>query len=164
MNAMDLQTPSLRLVAQTRDEVQAMIDGMPPEVRAQVSADWLARLHASTTTDPWVHGFRIFHRTSGAVVGTCSFKGPPSDGMVEIAYGIEPEAQGKGFATEAARALVDYAFTSPEVRKVLAHTLPEPNASTRVLAKCGFRHAGEVIDPEDGLVWRFEKLMDGKAP
>jgi RimJ/RimL family protein N-acetyltransferase len=31
------------------------------------------------------------------------------------------------------------------------------NASARVLAKCGFRRVGEVIDPEDGLVWRWEK-------
>jgi RimJ/RimL family protein N-acetyltransferase len=40
---------------------------------------------------------------------------------------------------------------------VCAHTLPQPNDSTRVLARCGFRHAGEVTDPEDGLVWRWEK-------
>ena len=33
----------------------------------------------------------------------------------------------------------------------------EANASTRVLTKCGFRHVGEVMDPEDGLVWRWEK-------
>jgi hypothetical protein len=25
------------------------------------------------------------------------------------------------------------------------------------LAKCGFEHVGEVVDPEDGLVWKFEK-------
>lgn len=163
MSIADLQTPNLRLVSQTREEMQAMIDGMPPAVKAQVSADWLARFHASTTTDPWVHGFRIVHRDSGAVVGSCSFKGPPTDGVVEVAYGIEPEAQGKGYATECARALVDYAFTFRDVRLVIAHTLPEPNASTRVLAKCGFRHIGEVMDPEDGRVWRFEKVRDREA-
>ena len=38
-----------------------------------------------------------------------------------------------------------------------AHTLPTPNASTRVLAKCCFQYIGEVIDPEDGLVWRWER-------
>ncbi len=38
-----------------------------------------------------------------------------------------------------------------------AHTLPAPNASTRVLAKCGFERTGEVEDPEDGLVWRWER-------
>jgi ribosomal-protein-alanine N-acetyltransferase len=40
---------------------------------------------------------------------------------------------------------------------VRAHTLPNPNASTRVLTKCGFHRVGEVIDPEDGLVWRWER-------
>lgn len=138
-----------------------MIEGMTTDVKAQVSADWLARFHASTTTDPFVHGFRMVHRDSGFVVGTCSFKGPPAEGIVEIAYGVAPEEQGKGYATEAARALVAYAFTFREVRVVRAHTLPESNASTRVLAKCGFRQTGEVVDPEDGLVWRFEKVSPG---
>jgi len=31
------------------------------------------------------------------------------------------------------------------------------NASQRVLAKCGFQYVGEITDPEDGLVWRFER-------
>jgi RimJ/RimL family protein N-acetyltransferase len=52
---------------------------------------------------------------------------------------------------------IAYAFGISEVRVVRAHTLPEENASTRVLAKCGFRQVGEMVDPEDGLVWRWEK-------
>jgi RimJ/RimL family protein N-acetyltransferase len=76
--------------------------------------------------------------------------------VVEIAYGIAPEEQGKGYATEAAKALVELARTFPEVRVIRAHTLPDGAASKRVLEKCGFQHTGEVIDPEDGLVWRFE--------
>jgi RimJ/RimL family protein N-acetyltransferase len=67
-----------------------------------------------------------------------------------------PEHQGKGYATAAARAMVAFALESPEVRKVLAHTLPTGVASQRVLLKAGFRHVGEIVDPEDGLVWRFE--------
>jgi len=43
------------------------------------------------------------------------------------------------------------------VRLIRAHTLPEPNASTRVLQKCGFEQVGEVTDAEDGLVWRWER-------
>ena len=104
-----------------------------------------------------MHGFHVVHRDTGLVVGTCGFKGPPADGVVEIAYGVAPDHQGKGYATEAARALVAYALGSGDVRIVRAHTLPKSNASKRVLSKCGFRHVGEVIDPEDGLVWRFEK-------
>lgn len=156
MSAGELQTASLRLVPQTRADVAAMIAAMSVAEKAQLSADWLARFHASTAPDPWVHGFRIVHRGSGTAVGNCLFKAPPIDGMVEIAYGLAPEHWGKGYATEAAQALVAYAFTFGEVRVVRAHTLPGPNASTRVLAKSGFRRVGEVIDPEDGLVWRFE--------
>jgi hypothetical protein len=44
-----------------------------------------------------------------------------------------------------------------KVRRVCAHTLPEENASTGVLTKCGFRKTGELMDPDDGLVWRREK-------
>ena len=112
----------------------------------------------SSPADPWIHGFMLVHRDTGGVVGRCGFKGPPDgDGMVEIAYGVNPEHEGKGYATEAAGALVSYAFGHREVRVVRAHTLPEWNASTRVLTKCGFRRVGEVVDPEDGLVWRWEK-------
>lgn len=131
---------------------------MKPDEKAAVSPAWLALLDGSSAADPWIHGFTLIDRANGDTVGRCGFKGPPgTDGVVEIAYGMAPEHQGKGYATEAAAALTDYAFSQREVRVVRAHTLPEINASTRVLTKCGFRRVGEVIDPEDGLVWRWEK-------
>lgn len=158
MSATPLRTKSLDLVPVTRDETITMIEAMSPSEKAQLSADWLAQLHASSSIDPWVHGFSLVERATGAAVGRCGFKGPPTDdGMVEIAYGIDPDHQGKGYATEAADALVSYALDDFRVRAVWAHTLPQTNASTRVLAKCGFRFIGEVVDPEDGLVWRWEK-------
>jgi RimJ/RimL family protein N-acetyltransferase len=134
---------------------------MQPHERAEVSTAWLALLDGSSSSDPWIHGFLLVLRATDGVIGRCGFKGPPgADGAVEIAYGVDPEHQGKGYATEAAGALVSYAFTNGQVRVVRAHTLPQPNASTRVLTKCGFQRVGEVIDPEDGLVWRWEKYND----
>jgi membrane protease YdiL (CAAX protease family) len=109
--------------------------------------------------DPWAFAFRATDRESGSVVGSCSFKGPPVDGVVEIAYGTEPEHEGKGYATEMARALVDYAAGSGEVRVVRAHTLPGAGASTRVLENCGFEFVGDTVDPEDGSVSRFERKL-----
>jgi RimJ/RimL family protein N-acetyltransferase len=153
-----METPRLTLVPHTIEETLAQIEAMEPAQRAHVSRDWLARVRDATVADPWTLGFSMLHRETGAVVGTCGFKGPPgADGVVEIAYGVEADHQGKGYATEAAEALVAYAFSSVLVRLVRAHTLPEPNASTRVLAKCRFQRIGEVIDPEDGLVWRWER-------
>ena len=153
-----MQTKSLKLVLQTLEDVHEMIAAMTTAEKAELSPDWLALLDASTSADPWTYGYSLVLRDSDTVVGRAGFKGPPAaDGVVEIAYGLSPEYQGKGYATEAAEALTAYAFSSGKVRVVRAHTLPESNASGRVLTKCGFRRVGEVIDPEDGLVWRWEK-------
>jgi len=43
------------------------------------------------------------------------------------------------------------------VRRLRVHTLPERNASTRILEKVGFERLGEIIDPEDGVIWRWER-------
>jgi ribosomal-protein-alanine N-acetyltransferase len=161
MTTTEIQTENLRLVLQTPEEVLAWIDGTSPSVRAQISPEWLARVRALTSADPWSCFFSIVHRRSNAVIGQCGYKGPPNtDGVVEIAYGVDADYQGRGYATEAARALVAQALGVDAVRVVRAHTLVELNASTRVLAKCGFERVGEVVDPEDGLVWRWE--IDGR--
>jgi RimJ/RimL family protein N-acetyltransferase len=58
-----------------------------------------------------------------------------------------------GYATEAVRGLVAAAFALPEVRRVLAETLPELTPSIGVLHKCGFRLIGDGSEP--GVI-RFE--------
>lgn len=123
-----------------------------------VSPDWLAQLRSASGRDPWRFGFAVVLRELILVVGAAGFKGPPdADGMVEIAYGVAPGFQGRGLATEAAAALVTFASCHPGTRLLRAHTFHERNASTSVLMKCGFKFAGSVIDPEDGLVWRWER-------
>ena len=53
----------------------------------------------------------------------------------------------------------DRAQQEREVNLLIAHTLPGGVASRRILAKCGFKHVGDVVDPEDGLVARFERVV-----
>ena len=91
----------------------------------------------------------------GATVGTCAFKSAPAGGEVELAYMTFPAFEGRGHATAMASALADIADAAAVMP--VAHTLPEENASTRALRRNGFVHAGEAIDPEDGLVWRWER-------
>jgi ribosomal-protein-alanine N-acetyltransferase len=161
MNKMKIETRNLTLVLQTPEKTRALIDGMTPSEKAELSTEWLALVDSATSADPWIHGFALIQRADNAIVGSCGFKAPPNaNGAVEIAYGINPDYRGNGYATEAARALVAYAFKNSKVHVVRAHTLPEANASTRVLKKCGFKQVGEVIDPDDGLVWRWEKHKD----
>jgi RimJ/RimL family protein N-acetyltransferase len=156
MTTADIQTRRLRLVPKTLTDVRLQIDRMTSDQKSQLSSAWLAQLDA-TTVGPWTLGFTLQTRIGDTVIGSCGFKGPPGlDGVVEIAYGIAAEFQGQGYATEAAEAMVAYAFASDQVRVVRAHTFAADNPSTRVLAKCGFRTVGEVVDSEDGLVWRWE--------
>jgi RimJ/RimL family protein N-acetyltransferase len=154
---MILQTDRLTLVLNSVNDVRKLVDQLSDEHRAEVSPMWLERALAATESDPWLHGFKIKLREDGTIIGGAGFKGVPSDdGFVEIAYGIAPEHQGRGFATEAAQALIEFARQSVGVRVVRAHTMSDNLASARVLTKCGFRFVGEVIDPEDGLVQRWE--------
>ena len=125
------------------------------------SPEYLAEIQSATAADPWRLGFVVVLEEERIVIGMCGFKGPPDGaGMAEIAYGIAPAWQGKGFATRAAKELIDFARSSGLVAMLRAHTLPEPNASTRVLGKCAFQRIGEVNDPADGLVWRWERRLD----
>ena len=65
-------------------------------------------------------------------------------------------ARRRGYVTVAARLLVPNPTTSGQARLVRAYTLPEENASTRILEKCGFRYRGAVNHAEDGLIWLWE--------
>jgi ribosomal-protein-alanine N-acetyltransferase len=162
MHAAPIDTARLRLIPLTPDDVRAQIEQMNAHDKAELSPVWLERVRTTTTVDPWVLGFGVVDKTTGGPVGTCGFKGPPdTDGMVEIAYGIAQEHQNNGYATEAAAALVAFAFASGHVRVVRAHTMAEAGASARVLAKCRFRSVGQAMDPDDGLVWRWETDADG---
>ena len=174
---MAIDTVRLQLIPYSPEHLLALIAGDEPFgecfglpaadglrafiVSDEVSPAWLAQLRASVAADPWVHGFAIVHRESRSVIGSVGFKGPPDEhGVVEVAYGIVPGFQNRGYATEAAEAAVAFAFDGDQVRLVRAHTLPTLNASTRVVEKCGFTRTGEVEDPEDGLVWRWERAKE----
>jgi [ribosomal protein S5]-alanine N-acetyltransferase len=127
-------------------------------VSGEIPAEWVDLLRRGSAPDPWTFGFAVIATSEQQVGGTAAFKGPPdAAGVVEIAYGTAASLRGCGLASSAAAALVAFAQADPRVRTIRAHTLPEPNASTTVLQKCGFEFVGDVIDPDDGPVWRWER-------
>ena len=108
-------------------------------------------------TVDWRLPFLAINRHEGAVVGLGGYKGPPVDGAIEIGYGIAPAYRNQGLATVMTTLLLVDARRYPEITLVVAHTPALDNASTRVLAKCGFVKVGEIEDPEDGPLWRWER-------
>jgi len=151
---------TLRLVPLAADSDPARLaDGLAegfggdPAPARELLEQTLALLAKDPRPDPW--GCYLAE-AGGVMIGTCAFKSAPGDsGEVELAYMTFPAFEGRGHATAMAGALAaiaDQAGATP-----IAHTLPEENASTRALRRNGFRLAGEVEDPEDGPVWRWER-------
>jgi ribosomal-protein-alanine N-acetyltransferase len=107
----------------------------------------------------WTYLF--IHTPDQTLIGLGGYKGEPNeDGVVEIGYEIAPAYRRRGLAMEAARGMIDHAFAHDHIKAVLAHTLPEQNASTRVLEKLGMKQTGTVNDPEDGEIWRWSLDRD----
>lgn len=104
---------------------------------------------------PWIGYVGVDARTS-RYVGVCSFKGPCREGMAEIAYFTFPAYESQGWGRRLAAALIAIGWSEPQLMSILAHTLPQENASTRILRRLGFQLVGPVQDPEDGVVWQWQ--------
>jgi ribosomal-protein-alanine N-acetyltransferase len=85
----------------------------------------------------------IVERDTNTVVGDIGFMGPPDGGLVEIGFSVVPDCRRRGYATEAARSLIDWAFREPGIREVTARSEVENEASARVLSAAGFARTGE---------------------
>jgi len=106
----------------------------------------------------WWLPLLICLRGQGRVIGIFLFKGPPDgSGSVEIAYSIAPSWRCQGYAKEVLAVILDALCTVSGIRQVCAHTLPEMNASSRVLAHCGFEKVRVIEEVDLGPVWRWEK-------
>ena len=97
-------------------------------------------------TRPYVLG--VEDRTTGALIGHVGLSAARDS--VEIGYAIEEQLQGKGLATEAVRAVADWALASLSLPEVLGVVAAENAASCRVLAKAGFVLATEEIKHVEG--------------
>jgi [ribosomal protein S5]-alanine N-acetyltransferase len=102
--------------------------------------------------------FFTIHKADRRLLGTCGYKFPPTaEGMTEIGYEIHADYRRQGLATEAADALMRFAFQHDIVKTVRAHTLAVANPSVLVLKKLNFTFIGTFNDPDDGDIWRWEK-------
>ena len=87
-----------------------MVENAPEAVRAELSPEWVELVMQAKESSGWVHGFAVYEQKSNARIGNGGFKGPPTNGEAEIAYGIDEPYRGRGFATSVAQALTRYAF------------------------------------------------------
>jgi RimJ/RimL family protein N-acetyltransferase len=111
----------------------------------------------------WVQ-FTVEERGGGRIVGDVGLSvadGEP--GVIKVGYTIDPAFQGLGYATEAIRALVEYAFETLGAEVVRAHASAENTASIRVAEKIGMRLVERVEHREGDEVWygvRYERARE----
>lgn len=114
-----------------------------------------ASLKADPASRDWAT-YLFIHTHDKVLIGWGGFKGQAdASGTVELGYEIIPEYRNRGLATEAAKGLLEYAFSHSHVRQVDAHTLPEQNISTKILEKLGMKLIETVHDPDSGDVWHW---------
>jgi len=130
----------------------------PPDLYDRKALEWSANyLKENPDSLGWGQWYLILRNGEEgrkALAGIGGFKGKPSpDGTVEIGYSVLSQFQRKGLAGEAAGGLVKWAFSHPEVKRVIAETYPELIPSIRVMEKNGFRFIGDGSEPR---VIRYE--------
>jgi [ribosomal protein S5]-alanine N-acetyltransferase len=170
MILLTLRTPRLELIAATAEsttlemqDIAAFASALnvvapaswPPPLHDAGSQTWYLDLLHHGDAVGWGLWYVVVLQNERQLAGTVGFKGKPRDGSCEIGYSLLPEFQGLGYATEAARRLIDWAFEHPEVEKLTAETLPDLAGSIRVMEKCGLRLVGEGTPEGDVRTVRY---------
>jgi RimJ/RimL family protein N-acetyltransferase len=98
--------------------------------------------------------FSVEERESGRLVGDVGLSPAEGEsGVIKVGYTVSPDVQGRGYATEAVRALVDYAFDALGADVVRAYASEENEPSIRVAEKVGMRLIERLEHRYDDEVW-----------
>lgn len=163
-------TPRLFLVAGTVETMDAAAGGnvnaLSRALGARIAEDWPPRIDDEGRMaregfkfvrdvlkgDPglvgWWGWWVLLREPSPLLIGAVSPKGPPDrEGTVEVSYGIVHSEQGKGYATEATLALMEWVTQDARVNRIVAETFPNLGASIAIMEKCGMTFLGEGSEP-----------------
>jgi RimJ/RimL family protein N-acetyltransferase len=95
---------------------------------------------------PQERGWTVGHMPGYTLIGAVGGF-PKAEGDVEIGYSTVPAFQRRGYATEAARALVEWLLREKDVRSVSAQAYPRLAESVKVMERCGMKFVGDGDDP-----------------
>jgi ribosomal-protein-alanine N-acetyltransferase len=173
---MKLETTRLRLLSLAPEAIDALLRGdgtrltaltaarfpepvRPPPLTEDVLPMVRDRLRADPTQDGW-WTWLVMRKDTGEAVGSAGFGGGPDrERAVMLGYATYPRMEGRGYATEAAGALVRWALEHPAVARVCASMPPDNAPAIRVAEKIGMRLLGTVWeeDLDEVLLYGIEK-------
>lgn len=168
-----IETERLQLIACNKMHLSALIQSeqaLADLLGVELAENWLVFPEAAPyalkmlESNPQIlrWGMHLFvKKDENKIIGNGGFKGVPNEnGMVEIGYAVSPLYENQGLGSEAARGMINYAFSWSNVRMVDAHTLAEENASVKILQKNGMTRIAEIHDDEDGDLWQWRILRE----
>ncbi|HFK1437054.1 TPA: GNAT family N-acetyltransferase [Bacillus cereus] len=149
---MKLETERLYIVPCTEERIQVANEqgyNSGPHIVGHVE-----NVKKDATLLPW-GAWYVLRKEDDSVLGDIGFKGKPNeDQTVEIGYGFTEKYWNQGYATEAVKELIDWAFKTGEVETIIAETLLDNYSSMRVLEKL---HMKRVNATEMMINWKIEK-------
>jgi [ribosomal protein S5]-alanine N-acetyltransferase len=135
-------------------------DGFPDEDLKGLLRLRLGQMHEDPQSQKWLVRALVL-RENGTMVGHAGFHGPPGTtglddpSKVELGYTVFPPFRGRGYATEAAVALMEWA-ESEGIHRFVFSIGPWNEQSLAIARKLGFVQTGEQWDEEDGLEHVYE--------
>jgi [ribosomal protein S5]-alanine N-acetyltransferase len=105
------------------------------------------------------HGRWALHLNEGnEFIGWCGLKYRPELDEIDLGYRFKKQYWGKGYATEAAKAAIEYGFNKLNLKTIRGRALPGNDASVKVLEKCGMKYMGmQNVDGYDHITYQITK-------
>ena len=131
----------------------------------EAALEWIRWVKKQNDKGRLIVNFNIWLMQTNQCIGRVYIHSKPElNYEVEIGYGISDEYRNKGYATEAAEAIVRYAFEEAGQDVLVAIVKPENIASRRVIEKLGFVNCGvRNVPDENGVDCDFDYFQLHKA-
>lgn len=148
-----LAPAAARALPEDRKEAARIIDStLDPGWPRRDLLDVLPNQAAASPEDARFGIWVIILRDSQTVIGDAGFHGPPRNGTVEIGYSIVRAYRRRGYATEAAQALIAWVLSQENVNTVVARCDEDNEASIGTLERLGLSRVGQATGQ---LHWRL---------
>lgn len=167
MNSLKLETDHLVLRPYCDDDIPALVElagarevaattlRIPHPYTEQDAREFLTRCRDESTGKSETR-FAITLLSDGQFCGGTGFRIDPAHQHAELGYWLGVPFWGRGYATEAARAMIEYGFETLGLHRIYASYFPENIASGHVLRKIGMKREGLLR----GHICKWETFHD----
>lgn len=157
---MNIESKRLNLFPISNDEMRDLIENETIEELRQAYGEMLQGCLDHPEKRMWYAvWFMELKENPGTIVGDFCFKGVGNDGTVEIGYGLREGFCGNGYMTEALLSISEWALKQDGVKKVIAETTEENEASKKVLQRAGFLFQDNMARKAPFITNQMDNIM-----